>query len=375
MFGFVIMAFVDVAGFATNYVEQDFPNLSKTLIGLIPSACFVWFFVFSVPTGIAMNKIGRKPIVLTSFLITAVSMVIPFLFQGNLAMILLSFVLLGIGNTLLQTALNPLVQDVVDPSKLTGTLTLGQALKSVTGVLIPVLIPMFALRLGWQFALLVFGIISLVGAIWLWLTPIKKTVNPEAGLSVRGTLALLKDKTVLLLFLGILALVGCDVGTSKTFPLLMQEKTGIDLNGSTTLAFVYPLAKAAIAFIGGALMMKLKENKFYIISSIVAFLGFVGMMAFDGQAALIASLIFFGCGYANLFSIIFSLALKHAPERSNEVSALLITGVAGGGIITPLLGLIYDNFNSQVVCVALLAAIWLYILALGFKVNSLSTGK
>ena len=371
MFGFVVMAFVDVAGYATNYIKEQF-SLSDTLSGLIPSACFVWFFIFSVPTGIAMNRIGRKPIVLCSFVVTILSMVVPYLFQGSLTMILVSFALLGIGNALLQVSLNTLVQDVVREESLTGTLTIGQALKSVTAVLIPVLIPVFAASAGWQFALLIFGAISLVGAAWLWLAPIPKTIDPNANLTIKGTLDLLKDKTILLFFLGILALVGTDVGTSKTFPLLMQQKVGIDLNGSTTLTFVYPLAKAAIAFLGGVLLMKLKENRFYAISAAVAFLGYLGMIVFKGQGALIAGLVFFGCGYANLFSIIFGLALKHAPDRSNEISALLITGVAGGGVITPLLGVVSDKFQSQTASMILLAAIWLYIIYLTVHINKVA---
>lgn len=374
MFGFVIMAFVDVAGFATNYIKEQF-SLTDTVAGLIPSACFVWFFIFSVPTGIAMNKIGRKPIVLCSFLVTILSMLIPYFFKESLAMILVAFALLGIGNALLQVSLNALVQDVVSKESLTGTLTIGQALKSVTCVLVPVLIPLFATTLGWQFALVIFGIISLVAAVWLWFAPVPKTIDPNANLSIKGTLDLLKDKTILLFFLGILALVGIDVGTSKTFPLLMQEKTGIDLNGSTTLTFVYPLAKAAIAFCGGVLLMKLKEGKFYAISSIVAFLGYLGMIFFQSKGMLIASLVCFGCGYANLFSIIFGLALKHAPERSNEVSALLVTGIAGGALVTPLLGVVTDAFKSQTAGAVLLAVITLYILYLILHVNKVANAE
>lgn len=372
IFGFAIMAFIDLAGIATNYVQQDL-GLSDTVAGLIPSACFVWFFVFSVPVGILMNKIGRKPIVLVSFVVTVISMVIPYFAGKSLALILVAFALMGIGNAMLQVSLAALTQDVVDKNSLTGTLTIGQAVKSVTGVLIPVLLPLFSLTLGWQFALLIFGAISLVAAIWLWAAPIPKTIDPNANLSIKGTLALLKDPTILLFFLAILALVGADIGTSRTFPLIMKEKVeGMDLNKSTTFTLFYPLAKSAVAFLGGALMMKLKESKFYIISTILAFLGFLGMIFFDGQGALLGSVICFGCGYANLFSIIFGLALKHAPERSNEVSALLVTGIAGGGLITPLLGVVSDAFHTQVASVVLLAVIWLYILLLIGRVKKVS---
>ena len=96
------------------------------------------------------------------------------------------------------------------------------------------------------------------------------------------------------------------------------------------------------------------------------------MLLGSGKGLIIGGVIVFGAGYANLFSIIFGLALKHAPDRSNEVSALLITGVAGGAIVTPLLGVVYESFGTYNASVVLLAAIFIYVLALIGLVNRTS---
>ncbi len=363
MFGFFIMAFVDLVGLASNYVKNDF-GFSDTVSNLISIACYVWFLVFSVPTGVMMNKFGRKTVVLASFILTAVAMLLPVLFSQSFPVILMAFALIGIGNTFLQVSLNPLVQDVVSADKLTGTLTLGQFIKSAASLLAPVLFPAFAASfLGWKTAFLIYAVISLVGALWLGLTPMKRN-EPSASVSFTATFGLLKDKTILLFFLGILALVGADVGIGFTFPKILQEKFSMSLDASAPYLTVYFLAKAAGAFVGGIVLMKLKEYKFYLASILLAVLGLGWMLFADSLLTELIAVAVFGLGYANLFSIIFSLALKHAPSRSNEVSSLLIMGVAGGAVVTPLLGVVTDMFGTQNAAVVVVIAVWVFVMCL-----------
>ena len=363
MFGFFIMAFVDLVGLASNYVKNDF-GFSDTVSNLISIACYVWFLVFSVPTGVMMNKFGRKTVVLASFILTAVAMLLPVLFSQSFPVILMAFALIGIGNTFLQVSLNPLVQDVVSADKLTGTLTLGQFIKSAASLLAPVLFPAFAASfLGWKTAFLIYAVISLVGALWLGLTPMKRN-EPSASVSFAATFSLLKDKTILLFFLGILALVGADVGIGFTFPKILQEKFSMSLDASAPYLTVYFLAKAAGAFVGGIVLMKLTEYKFYLASILLAVLGLGWMLFADSLLTELIAVAVFGLGYANLFSIIFSLALKHVPSRSNEVSSLLIMGVAGGAVVTPLLGVVTDMFGTQNAAVVVVIAVWVFVMCL-----------
>ncbi len=111
MLCFFAMGFVDLVGIASNYVKADL-NLDDASANLFPSLVFFWFLIFSVPTGVLMNKIGRKKTVLLSLIVTIVSLLIP-IFSETFTTMLISFSLLGIGNTLMQTSLNPLVSTVV----------------------------------------------------------------------------------------------------------------------------------------------------------------------------------------------------------------------------------------------------------------------
>ena len=72
----------------------------------------------------------------------------------------------------------------------------------------------------------------------------------------------------------------------------------------------------------------------------------------------------FGLGYANLLSIIFSLSMQKMPQKTNEVSALLIVGVSGGAVLPPLLGVITDAFGTQGSALITLAIVWVYMVAL-----------
>jgi MFS family permease len=58
---FIVMGFVDIVGVSAGYAQKDF-GLSDSIAQLIPSMAFVWFFLLSVPTGILLDKFGKKKI-------------------------------------------------------------------------------------------------------------------------------------------------------------------------------------------------------------------------------------------------------------------------------------------------------------------------
>ena len=77
MLAFFAMGFVDLVGIASNYLKADL-GLSDSEANIFPSLVFFWFLIFSVPTGMLMNRIGRKKTVLLSLIVTFLSLMIPF---------------------------------------------------------------------------------------------------------------------------------------------------------------------------------------------------------------------------------------------------------------------------------------------------------
>ena len=137
MLCFFAMGFVDLVGIASNYVKADL-HLTDSVANIFPSLVFFWFLIFSVPTGMLMNKLGRKNTVMFSLVVTVLSLLLAF-FGKNFAVMLIAFSLLGIGNTLMQTSLNPLVATVLGGENLASTLTFGQFIKAIASFLAPYL--------------------------------------------------------------------------------------------------------------------------------------------------------------------------------------------------------------------------------------------
>lgn len=375
MFGFFVMGFVDIIGMVNNYVKNDFTDLNDSVANLISLSCFVWFFLCAIPTSMLMNKIGRKKVVALSFCVTVLAMVVP-LVDYSFGTMLLTFSLVGIANTILQVALNPLVTNVVSPKQLTGTLTFGQFIKAVSSFLGPIIVGWAAGTIyGWKLIFIFYAVTSLLAFVWLWLTPVPKETDEKQNVSFKQTLSLLKDPYILAFFLGIVVLVGVDVSINMTFPKIIMERCELSLNGAGMSNSVYFFARTVGAFAGGILLLKIPEVKFYAVSIWTVLVGLLLLVFCQNIVLVYLSIIVFGLGYANLFSIIFSLSMKHVPSRTNDVSALLIVGLVGGGILPPVLGLFTDGFKTQIAAVAFLICIWGYMFWLMKRVKAINSVK
>lgn len=375
MFGFFVMGFVDIIGMTINYVSADFTNLSASVVSLLASSCFIWFLIASIPTGLLMNRIGRKKTVLLSFLVQILAFLLVFI-KYDYITTLIAFSLLGIGNTILQVAMNPLVSDVVPGDKLTGTLTIGQLVKAVCSLTGPIFVSWFASATfgDWKVIFPVYALITLLGFIWLMLTKVEEEKIENADTTTFATsLRLFSDKYILAFFIGILVLVGADVGVNTCFPKYLQDTCGLDLNEAALGNSVYFFTRTVGALIGGILLMNVSESKFFNISVIVALVGLAGLIVFRGYWSSMIFVSVFGLGYSNLFAIIFSMALKRRPDRVNDVSALLVMGVAGGGVLPPIMGLITQTTGNQWSAILVIAIVWLYLFALMGRIKNVST--
>lgn len=365
LFGFFVMGFCDVVGVATSYVKQDF-GLSETVAGFIPFMVFVWFLLLSVPAAVWMNRIGRKRMVQTSNIVTFAGMLIPFVHYGFVTC-MAGFILLGIGNTILQVSLNPLLTNVVSGKRLSSMLTAGQVIKAVSSFCGPF---MAAFALGvlgeWRYLFPVFAAITLVSALWLMSADIPKETAATESSSPGATFALLKDRTILFLFLGIFFVVGVDVGTNTVAPKLLIEREGFSVDQAGFGSSLYFVCRTAGALAGSFLLAKMNDVTYFRINILVA-LAAVFLLFFAESTAAIMILI--GCiGFfcSSIFSVIYSQALKNRPDRANEISGLMITGVCGGAAIPPAMGVLTDAVGSQAGSIAVIAACMVYLTCCAF---------
>lgn len=356
MFCFFAMGFVDLVGIASNYVKADL-NLSDSTANIFPSLVFFWFLIFSVPTGILMNKIGQKKTVLLSLIVTVLSLFIP-LFGNSFMIMLIAFSLLGIGNALMQTSLNPLVSAVIGGENLASTLTFGQFIKAIASFLAPYLamwgatqaIPSFGL--DWRVLFGIYFVVGILATLLLLATPINEQKNAEeendksVGAQFAECFKLLGTPVVLLSFLGIMCHVGIDVGTNTTAPKILMERLGMQLNEAafaTSLYFIF----RTIGCLTGSFFLRVMNNKtFFVISVILMVLSMIGLFSGTSKWMLYTAIALVGYGNSNIFSLCFSQALTSVPDKQNEVSGLMIMGLFGGTIFPFVMGLASDAIGQ-----------------------------
>lgn len=297
-------------------------------------------------------------------------MLVP-LVSYTFAFSLVAFALLGIGNTILQVSLNPLLTNVVRGDRLTSSLTWGQFIKAIASFLGPVISGFAAGRLGnWKLLFPIFATATLISGLWLVLTRIDEEPLRGKTSSFLGCLSLLKDRTICFLFLGILFLVGVDVGLNTTIPKFLMERCGMSLEKAGLGTSLYFMARTAGAFVGALLLVKVAGRKFFIVSMIGGIAAMGGMLLLGNVWVVLTMIFVLGLAIANVFSIIFAAAIQRTPERANEISGLMIMGVAGGAIFPFIMGVVSDSVGQVGGLFVLLGAlIYLLFCACAMKQN------
>ncbi|MDR2449600.1 MAG: MFS transporter [Prevotellaceae bacterium] len=347
LFGFFIMGFCDLVGISTSYAAAEY-GLSEPAANFLPSMVFLWFLVFSVPVGLFMNRLGRKKTVLLSMLVTLLAMLL-LVIPGKALWCYVSFALLGIGNTILQVSLNPLLTDVVKGGQLTSSLTAGQFIKAISSFCGPLIAGWAAVSLGsWHYMFPVFAAITVCSTVWLMCTPITEEQQTGKSVSFAASFGLLKDKTILLFFLGIVFVVGVDVGINTVTPKLLVERCSLSVADAGWGTSCYFLFRTVGAFFGAFILAKFLPQKFFVATMLLSMLAMFCLIFFAQSYFHILTMIaVMGLCIANVFSIVLSLALQHVPGKANEISGLMIMGVSGGAVIPPLMGALAKAIGSQ----------------------------
>ncbi len=370
MLAFFCMGFVDMVGIATNYVKTDF-HLNDTLANLLPSMVFFWFLIFSVPTGMLMNRIGRRKTVVWSLVVTALSLVVP-LFSYSFASMLVSFSLLGIGNALMQVSVNPLLSNIVKGDKLASSLTFGQFVKAIASFIAPILAAWAATSLGnWRLLYPIFMAVSVIAVLWLGFTEISDENGEEKQKSstFAQCFALLGDGIILLSFLGIMCHVGIDVGLNVTAPKILQERLDMSLADAGFATSVYFLFRTVGCLSGTFILSRWPAGKFFALSVAAMILSMLGLFFGNSLAVLYVAIALAGFGNSNIFPIILSQVMLYKPDKKNEISGLMIMGLFGGTVFPFLMGLLSDAMQTQLgaVIVITLAVIYLFFFSLRLK--------
>ena len=365
MFCFFAMGFVDLVGIASNYVKEDLA-LNDSTANILPSLVFFWFLIFSVPTGMLMNRIGRKNTVLLSLLVTLASLLMP-LIDESFTVMLVAFSLLGIGNALMQTSLNPLISSIISGKHLASTLTFGQFIKAIASFLAPYLamwgataaMPSFGF--GWKVLFAIYLVVGIAATLLLWATPIDEGGQRDSASGFADCLRLLGKPVVLLSFVGIMCHVGIDVGSNTTAPKILMERLGMTLNEAAFATSLYFIFRTVGCLTGSFILRVMNHRAFFTVSILMMALSMAGLAFGTSEAVLYTAIALVGYGNSNVVSLVYSQALLSVPDRQNEVSGLMIMGLFGGTVFPLLMGFAADA-AGQTGAVAVMAVGVVYLL-------------
>ena len=371
MLCFFAMGFVDLVGIASNYVKEDL-GLTDAQANIFPSLVFFWFLIFSVPTGILMNRIGRRKTVLLSLVVTAVSLLLP-IFGDSYGLMLCSFSLLGIGNALMQTSLNPLLSNVITGNRLASSLTFGQFVKAIASFLAPYIAMWGAthaipdLGLEWRVLFPVYMVIAIVAILWLGVTHIEEE-QPDRASGFVDCFRLLGHPFILLCFLGIMCHVGIDVGTNTTAPKLLMERLEMTLDEASWATSLYFIFRTLGCLSGTFILSRFSSRSFLWVSVGMMLVAMAGLLASDARYIIYTCIALIGFGNSNVFSICFSNALLAMPQKKNEISGLMIMGLFGGTVFPLLMGFASDGWGqSGAVAVMTVGVLYLVFYAAKLK--------
>ena len=368
MLAFFVMGFVDLVGTITNFVKEDF-GLSDSIAKLLPAMAFFWFFVLSVPTGLLINRIGRRKTVVLSLAITSLALLVP-MFGYNFPIMMVSFSLLGIGNTLIQVSINPLISNLISEKKLASTMTFGQFVKAIASFLGPVVATWVSVSFGnWMLLFPIFMTVSILATLWLGFTNIEEEKERGNGAGFVGCIKLLGNGIILLSFIGIICHVGIDVGINISAPEIMKEYFGMSREDAGISSSIYFLFRLTGCLIGTFALARWSGKTFVIISILLMAVAITGLIAFHSKEVVYVCIALIGLGNSNIFPVVVSQVLLGMPDRKNEVSGLMIMGLIGGSIFPILMGTASDMMGSQTGALIVLgfAVLYLFVFSLRLK--------
>jgi FHS family L-fucose permease-like MFS transporter len=364
---FFIMGFGDAVGTLVGFVTKEF-NLSPAVAGLLPFFGFLAFGLFSVPFGVLADKKGQKFVLVLFLALVLIGELVPVVSIARYEYVLLAIFFIGVGITALQVVGNPMMRTVSPEGKFSRNLTFAQFVKSVGSNAAPYILPLVvALDIGWQNIFLMFALVvaaTLLSVLFMKVEEPKHNAENQRA-SIGSSFALLKDPYVLTMVLGIFLYVGAEVGLNSWIAQHLHTKFGLDLQREATLGIGVFMTSLAIGRLLGSIVLNfLSPQKFFLASSLLGVVA-IGTFFIPVQIVVLAGIALAGLSFSNIFPLIFSILIDSRPERTNELSGLMVMAIVGGAIMPALMGVLANQSLDLSFAVPL--AIFIYITYLAFR--------
>jgi MFS transporter, FHS family, L-fucose permease len=367
LMAFFVMSFVDLVGIGVDRVTKDM-NLSATLAQLIPSAAFLWFLLLSVPVGVLQSRLGKRFMLNVGMGVTALGLLVPYFFY-TFEMVLAGFALLGIGNTIVQVSANPLLVDVVPGNRASSFLSFSQFVKAIGSMIGAPFAGLLALKFGdWKLLFLVFGIVSILSVAWLGSIRIDEVKQTAVKATFGSAFKLLGTGFVFLMVMSIFLVVGVDVGFNSNSGHFLIKQFGMEPVAAESGRSVYFFGRMLGTFAGAIMLTRISSRSFFMWTSALGILCLVAILMVHSAAMAWVLVFMIGLAVANIWPLVFSIAVERYPDRNNEISGLMMMAISGGAVIPLLIGWVSDMTNVAlgmsilILCMIYLLAVSIYCL-------------
>ena len=362
LLAFLAMGFGDAVGPFVGLAKTEF-TLSNTVAYLIPFVGFIMFGILSVPMGVYQAKKGKKFILLLGLGVMFVGMVMATLGLSSFLVFLVTVLFLGAGATILQVAGNPIMRDVSEEGKFSRNLSLAQFIKAIGSLSGPIIPAVAAALFGisWKILFPIYTVALLITIISVMTLQAGEARQEERSpVSLGSCLALLKNRYVFVMVAAIFVYVGAEVCMSSGIPIYLKSEFGVDIEKLGLLGTGLFFTTLMIGrFVGGVVLNWMSPHKFFVTTVVVSVVALLGL--FTGNVAIvIVSVVLVGLGFANIFPLVFSITVDSMPEKTDELSGLMITAIVGGAFVPLIMGFVSDRTSPKIGFIVPLIAL-LYI--------------
>lgn len=337
--GFFIMGFCDMIAPITNLVAADFPAEYAGRISFLPTMVFLWFLLLSLPAAALMNRIGRKNAAMAGYVFTIAGLLLPYSGGADCPLwrYFAGFGLLGIGNTAIQVAVNPMLAAIAPPAKMTSYLTVGQIFRNTSLLLLAPAVAWLAASLGsWRLIMPLYATVTIVCGIWLNHTRIDEYRSAASGAGFGACFRLLRNRTVAICTAGVACFIAADVGAGYLTPQLIASDNPILITTG------YYGCRIVGTILGALLLTRISDLGYLSWNMAAAIALCIGVFLTAGGDPRIVFLQvgLMGFTMACIFATLFAAAAKAAPGSENEASGLMILAIAAGAVSAPVIGAI-----------------------------------
>lgn len=395
----LIFLIFSVISFLTNILGPLVPDiiesfdLSIGLAGFLPFSFFVAYGVMSIPSGVLIEKYSEKTVLIMGFVLASTAALL-FAILPTFEIALLSLFSIGIGMAMLQVVINPLLRHTGGEPHFAFNSVLANFFFGAASFLSPLLYSSMVgnihsdnshplvlffnklvtpelkwVSLYWVFAATCLLMIVLIALIKFPTVELKAEEKIDTGASFKE---LLRNKNVMLYFIGIFAYVGTEQGIANWMSKFLQLYHGVNpaTGGATAISYFWGLI--TIGCFLGLLLLKLFDSR----SILVAFaIGGIVALLFALFGSMNIALVAFpitGFFLSIMWSVIFSLGMNSVPHHHGTFSGILCTGIVGGAIVPLVIGGIAELIGLKFAMITLFITLG-YILSIGLWAKPLIT--